>query len=174
MPRADYVVRQWLGRWKDSALAGVGCLLLLLLVGCAPAVMLTKNYIENKEEPGRSAQANAASPAQVPPDQSPLLTTKNYRDATGESRESSRVYRGTLDQVWTATLLALSQLKANVTNSTRGQSGGEIEALWVGGRALALYVDQMGAETIRVKIRFGQFGDAEAENAIQARIGANL
>jgi len=173
MQRENQLVGHRLGRWEGAARAGVGCLI-LLLAGCAPAVMLTRNYIDNKEGSGDPAQVYAASPAQVPPDQAPLLTTKNYRNATGEARESAQVYRATLDQVWVAALKALSQLKASVTNSTRGSGSGEIEALWVGGRPLAMYVDQMGAETIRVKIRVGQFGDTEAENAIQARIGANL
>jgi hypothetical protein len=159
---------------RDWLLAGAGCLI-LLLAGCAPAVMLTKNYIDNSGESDDPSQVYPVSANQVPPDQTPLLTTKSYKDTTGNARESTQVYRATLDQVWAAALKALGELKASVVNSTRDGVGGEIEGLWVGGQLFTMYVDQTGASTIRVKIRVGQFGeDQGAENAIQAKIGENL
>ena len=167
------VVRQWREKWKGWLPAGAGCLI-LLLAGCAPAVMLTKNYIDNREEADNPSQAYPVSSVQVPPDQTPLLTTKDFKGTTEEVRESSQVNRATLDQVWIAALKALGDLRASVTTSNRSSVGGEIEGRWVGGQPLAMYLDQMGAGTIRVKIRVGQFGDQEAESTIQARIGKNL
>ena len=69
---------------------------------------------------------------------------------------------------------ALSQLKASVTSNTRNQAGGEIEGRWVGGQPLAMHVEQIDANSIRVKIRVGQSGDRMAEDAIQAGIRENL
>jgi hypothetical protein len=114
------------------------------------------------------------SASQVPLDQTPLLTTKNYTDTTAEARESTQVYRATLDQVWAAALKALGELKANVTNSNRSGAGGEIEGWWGEGQPLKMYVDQTGANSIRVKIRVGQSGDPGVENVIYAKISENL
>ena len=147
---------------------------MLLLCGCVPAVVLTSASIDKSERSEEPAQLYSPSSDQTQTDQSPLLTTKNYRDPTGGGQESRQVYRATLDQVWVAALKALSQLKASVTSNTRDQAGGEIEGRWVGGQPLAMHVEQIDANSIRVKIRVGQSGDRMAEDAIQAGIRENL
>jgi hypothetical protein len=173
MRDTDQMVRRRLGLGQGWPLAGVGCLI-LLLCGCVPAVVMTGTYIDNREESDDPTQVYSVSSNQAPTDQTPLLTTKDYRDPAGGVPESTQVYRATLDQVWVAALKALGQLKASVTRSTRDQVGGEIEGSWVGGQPLAMYVDQTGASSIRVKIRVGQSGDRKAEDAIQAGIRENL
>jgi len=130
---------------------------------------MTSTYIDKKEQSEEPAQRYSSSS-----DQTPLLTTKNYKGPTGGGQESTQVYRATLDQVWVAALKALSQLKASVTSDTRNQAGGEIEGRWVGGLPLAMHVDQIDANSIRVKVRVGQSGDRKAEDAIQAGIRENL
>lgn len=135
---------------------------------------MTGTYIDKKEQSDEPAQRYSPSSDQTPTDQTPLLTTKNYKGPTGGGQESTQVYRATLDQVWVAALKALSQLKANVTSDTRNQAGGEIEGRWVGGQPLAMHVDQIDANSIRVRVRVGQSGDRKAEDAIQAGIRENL
>ena len=135
---------------------------------------MSKTYIENREQSGESAQVYSLSSDQTQTDQRPLLTTKDYRDATGGGQESTQVYRATLDQVWVAARTALSQLHANVTSNTRKQVGGEIEGQLVGGQPLALHVEQIDAHSIRVTIRVGPVGDRKAEDAIHAAIRGNL
>ena len=135
---------------------------------------MTGTYIEKREQSEEPAQVYSTSSDQTQTDQRPLLTTKNYKDPTGAGQESTQVYRATLDQVWVAALKALSQFKAGVTSSTRDQAGGEIEGRWIGGQPLAMRVDQIDANSIRVKIRVGQVGDRKAEDAIQAEIRENL
>jgi hypothetical protein len=135
---------------------------------------MTSTYIDKREQSAEPAQLSSPTSDQTQTDQTPLLTTKNYRGPTGGGQESTQVYRATLDQVWGAALKALSQLKASVTSNTRNQAGGEIEGRWVGGQPLAMHVDQIDANSIRVKIQVGQFGDRKAEDAIQAGIRENL
>jgi hypothetical protein len=135
---------------------------------------MTSTYMDKREESGDPAQVYSTSSDQAQNDERPLLTTKNYRDPAGAGQDSSQVYRATLDQVWAAALKALSQLKASVTNSTRGPTGGEIAGRWVAGQPLALQVEQTDATSIRVTIRVGQVGDRTAEDAIQAGIRENL
>ena len=173
MRDANRMARRRRGLGQGRTLAGVGCLI-LLACGCVPAVVMSKTYIENREQSGESAQAHSLSSDQTQTDQRPLLTTKDYRDSTGGGQESTQVYRATLDQVWAAALKALGRLKASVTNSTRDQTGGDIEGRWVGGQPLAMHVDQTDANSIRVKVRVGQFRDRKAEDAIQAGIRENL
>lgn len=135
---------------------------------------MTSTYMDKREQSGEPAQVYSPSSNQAQADERPLLTTKDYRDPSEGGQESTQVYRATLNQVWAAALKALSQLKASVTNSTLDQTGGEIEGRWVGGQPLAMHVDQADANSIRVKVRVGQFGDRKAEDAIQAGIRENL
>lgn len=135
---------------------------------------MTGTYIDKKEQPEEPAQRYSPSSDQTQTDQTPLLTTKNYRGPTGGGQESTQVYRATLDQVWMAALKALSQLKANVTSDTRNQAGGEIEGRWVGDQPLAMHVEQIDANSVRVRVRVGQSGDRKAEDSIQAGIRENL
>ena len=161
------------GVGKGWAPAGVGCLI-LLLCGCVPAVVMTGTYIDKREQSAEPAQLSSPTSDQTPTDQTPLLTTKNYRGPTGGGPESTQVYRATLDQVWGAALKALSQLQASVTSNTRNQAGGEIAGRWVEGQPLAMRVEQTDANSIRVTIRVGHSGDRKAEEAIQAGIRENL
>jgi hypothetical protein len=170
---AGRVGRQCIEKRKSRVLAGAGCLI-LLLAGCAPAVMLTRNYIDNRGESGESAQVYPVSSDQLSAEQTPLLTTKNYRDATGKPGQFTRVYPSPLDQVWPAALATLGQFQASVTKSVRGSSGGDIEGLWVGGESLQISLEQTGGSATTVTVLIGQFGDREAEDAIYARIGDNL
>jgi len=135
---------------------------------------MTGTYMDKREQSGEPAQIYSPASDQTQTDPGPLLRTKNYRDPTEGGQASTQTYRATLDQVWVAALKALSQLQANVTSNTRDQAGGEIEGRWVGGQPLAMHVDQIDANSIRVKIQVGQFGDRKAEDAIQARIRENL
>jgi hypothetical protein len=135
---------------------------------------MTSTYIDKREQSEEPAQVYSTSSDQTQNDERPLLTTKDYRDSAGGGPESTQVYRATLDQVWVAALKALRQLKASVTSSTRDPAGGEIEGRWVGGQPLAMRVDQIDANSIRVTIRVGQSGDRQAEDAIQAGIRENL
>lgn len=135
---------------------------------------MTSTYIDKREQSGEPAQLYSPSSDQTQADETPLLTTKNYRDPAGGGQGSTQVYRATLDQVWAAALKALSELKASVTNSTLDQTTGEIEGRWVGGQPLAMHVDQADANSIRVKVRVGQSGDRKAEDAIHAEIRENL
>ena len=173
MREANRLVGPRRGVGHGWALAGVGCLI-LLLCGCVPAVVMTGTYIDKREHSEGPAPLSSPTSAQTQTDERPLLTTKNYRDPTGGGPESTQVYRATLDQVWGAALKALSELKASVTSNTRNQAGGEIEGRWVGGQPLAMHVEQIDATSIRVKIRVGQSGDRKAEEAIQAGIRENL
>lgn len=147
---------------------------MLLVCGCVPAAVMTGTYIDKREQSAEPAPRSSPSSDQTPTDQTPLLTTKNYKGPTEGGQESTQVYRATLDQVWVAALKALSHLKASVTSNTRGQAGGEIEGRWVGGQPLAMHVEQIDARSIRVKIRVGQIGDRKAEDAIHAGIRENL
>ncbi len=156
--------------WSPIA---TGCLI-LLLAGCAPAVMMTVSYVDNKDEPRDSIQFYSVSGNQAPLDQTPLLTTKNYRHVTGQTPGSTRVYRAGLDQVWNAALKALGALNASVTSRTRDQTGGEIQGWWVGGQPLTMRLDRAGTDSIRVTIQVGQFGNEEAQNAISTKINENL
>jgi hypothetical protein len=122
MRDANRLVRHWRGLGRGGALAGVGCLI-SLLCGCVPAVVVTGAYLDKRDQAGEPAQVYAPSSGQTQADR-PLLTTKNYRDPTEGGQGSTQVYRATLDQVWVAALKALSQLQANVTSNTRGQTGG--------------------------------------------------
>ena len=173
MCEVGQVVRQCREKRRDWVLAGVGCLI-LLLAGCAPAVLLTRNYVDNRDEADDPSQVYPVSANRAPQDQTPLLTTKNYKDTAETAQESTQVYRATLDQVWAAALKALGELKASVVSSTRDGVGGEIEGIWVEGQLFTMYVDQTGTSSIRVKIRVGQFGNPGAENAIYAKISENL
>ncbi len=161
------------GVGKGWAAVGVGCLI-LLLCGCVPAVVMTGTYIDKREQPAEPVPLASPSSDPTQADERPLLTTKNYKSPTGGGQESTQVYRATLDQVWAAALKTLSHLKASVTSDTRNQAGGEIEGRWVGGQPLAMHVDQIDANSIRVKVRVGQFGDRKAEDAIHAGIRENL
>jgi hypothetical protein len=135
---------------------------------------MTGTYLDKRDQAGEPAQVYAPSSDQTEADERPLLTTRNYRDPTEGGQGSTQVYRTTLDQVWVAALKALTQLQANVTSNSRGQTGGEIGGRWVGGQPLAMHVDQADANSIRVKVRVGQFGDRKAEDVIQAGIRENL
>jgi hypothetical protein len=135
---------------------------------------MTSTYVDKREQSEEPAQRYSASGDQTQIDQTPLLTTKNYKGPAGDGQESTQVYRASLDQVWVAAMKTLSQLKASVTNETRNQAGGEIEGRWVGGQPLAMRVDQTDANSIRVKVRVGPSGDRKAEEAIQAGIRENL
>jgi hypothetical protein len=137
-------------------------------------VALTSAAIDKRDRSEESAPLYSPSSDPAQTDDTPLLTTKHYRDPTGGGQESTQVYRATLDQVWVAALKTLSQLKANVTSNTRNQAGGEIEGQWVGGQPLAMHVDQIDANSIQVRIRVGQVGDRQAEDAIHAGIRENL
>jgi hypothetical protein len=148
--------------------------LMLVLCGCVPAVVMTSTYVDKREPSNEPAPASSPAADQTQTDQTPLLTTKNYKGPTGEEPESSQVYRATFDQVWAAAVKALTQLRASVTSRTRDQAGGEIAGRWVEGQPLAMRVDQTDANSIRVTVRVGQSGDRQAEDAIQARIGENL
>ena len=173
MRDVNWAVRHRRGVWHGLVPAGVGCLM-LLLCGCVPAVVMTSTYIDKREQADEPAQRSSPAADQTQADDRPLLTTKNYRDPTGAGQDSTQVYRATLDQVWGAALKALSQLQASVTSNTRNQAGGEIAGRWVGGQPLAMHVEQIDANSIRVKIRVGQSGDRMAEDAIQAGIRENL
>ena len=173
MRDAKRLVRHRRAPGRGWALAGVGCLL-LLLCGCVPAAVMTSTYMDKREQSGEPAQVASPSSNPTQADERPLLTTKNYRDPTGGGQESSQVYRATFDQVWAAALKALTQLKASVTSRTRDEAGGEIAGRWVEGQPLAMRVDQTDATSIRVKVRVGQSGDRKAEEAIQAGIRENL
>ena len=109
-------------RW---ALAGVGCLV-LLLCGCVPAVVITSTYIDKRNQSEEPAQLYAPSSDQTQADHGPLLATKNYKGPAEGGQESTQVYDATFDQVWVAALKALTQLKASVTDGTRDQAGGKI------------------------------------------------
>lgn len=148
--------------------------MIFLLCGCVPAVVMTSTYVDKKEQSDELAPRSSPSAGQSQSDQAPLLTTKNYRGPTGAGQESSQVYRATLDQVCVAALKALSQLKASVTSDTRNQAGREIEGRWVGSEPLAMHVEQIDANSVRVTVRVGQFGDRKAQDAIQAGIRENL
>ena len=173
MRDVNWAVRHRRGVWHGLVPAGVGCLM-LLLCGCVPAMVMTSTYIDKREQADEPAQRSSPAADQTQSDDRPLLTTKNYRAPTGGGQESTQVYRATLDQVWGATLKALGQLTASVTSSTRTQAGGEIEGQWVGGQPLAMHVEQIDANSIRVTIRVGQFGDRKAEDAIHAGIREKL
>ncbi len=170
MRGTNQIVRQWCGQRKCRSLAGVGCLI-FLLIGCAPAVLLTRNYVDNREESVDPSRVYPVSSGQVPPDQTPLLTTRNYTEAKAKNAQA---YPGTLDQVWSAALAALKHLKASVTSSVRDKAGGEITGWWAGEKPLEMHLDQAGDGMIRVKIRVGQLGDREAEDVIYAGISDTL
>jgi hypothetical protein len=148
--------------------------LMLVLCGCVPAVVMTSTYVDKRDQSGEPAPVAAPAADQTQTDQRPLLTTKNYREPAGGGHESSQDYRATFDQVWAAALKTLTQLKASVISRTRDQAGGEIAGRLVEGQPLAMRVDQTDAQAIRVTVRVGQFGDRQAEDAIQARIRENL
>jgi len=170
MRETNQIVRQWCGQRKCWALAGVGCLI-FLLIGCAPAVLLTRNYVDNREESGDPSRVYPVSSGQVPPDQTPLLTTRNYTEARAGNVQA---YPGTLDQVWSAALAALNHLQVGVTSSVRDTAGGDIKGWWAGGKPLEMHVDQAGEGMITVKIRVGPLGDREAEDVIYAGISDTL
>lgn len=127
---------RWVGHRRSVGhglvAAGV-CWLILSLGGCVPAAVMTGTYIDKTTHAETPAPLASPSADQSQTDARPLLTTKNYRDPTEGGQGSTQVYRATLDQVWAAALKALSQLRANVTSSTRKQVGGEIEGQWGGG-----------------------------------------
>ena len=173
MRDARRLVRSGRGVGQGWGLAGAGCLI-FLLCGCVPAVVMTGTYVDKKDQSGEAAPLASPSSHPTQADERPLLTTKNYRDPAEGGQGSTQVYRATLDQVWSAALKALAQLKASVTSRTRDQAGGEIAGRWVEGQPLAMRVDQTDANSIRVKVRVGPSGDRKAEEAIQAGIRENL
>jgi hypothetical protein len=175
MRDVKWMIRKRLGQGRSPLLAGLTCLI-LLLAGCAPAALMTRNYAQNREDPDDPTQVYSVSSAQTPrgqtpPDQTPLMTTKDYKEAKGHS---ARVYQGTFDQVWEAALASISQFQARVTKSVRDSVTGDIEGGWVGGESLEMHLDRMGNAGITVKIRVGQFGDQAAEERLFAKINDNL
>ena len=86
----------------------------------------------------------------------------------------SQVHAGNYERVWSAVLGALHQMNIRVITTEKDSLGGTIRARRVDDTSVSLKVEPTGAETTRVIIRVGMFGDRAASEATQARIVSAL